>query len=255
MWKWFKWILLVIVIAIIGLTSFLYYSFFVYPKMDEQMLRNAETTINAGITIQDQQDDIVSLQGKIEKETGQSNNPQSYTSPYLDIKSISVGADEKYIYFKVQYWGPIPIKAEKIGDDEIQGNIIKLHLMNAQGKEQAVLVLNYGYSLFNLSGFETYYFYGRTGIEEPEDKRYSHQDKDSKIFGGPGTDYLIGAFLMEKLGLKPGQTTYMNLLGEAKSKKYHHASIDALGGKGKMAGFITWSIGTNQYQIDNNYFK
>ena len=86
MWKWFKWILLVIVIAIIGLTSFLYYSFFVYPKMDEQMLRNAETTINAGITIQDQQDDIVSLQGKIEKETGQSNNPQSYTSPYLDIK-------------------------------------------------------------------------------------------------------------------------------------------------------------------------
>jgi len=253
--KWYKWILLIIVVAIIGFTSFLYYSFFIYPKMDEQMLRNAEAAVGTGITIQDQQDDIVSLQGKIEKETGQLNNPQSYPSSYLDVKTINVGSDEKYIYFKVQYWGQIPMKAEKIGDDEIQGNMIKLHLMEEQGKEQAVLVANYGYSLFNLSGFETYYFYGPTGIEEPEDKRFAHQDKDSKMFGGPGTDYLIGAFPMGRLGLRQGQTIYMNFLGEAKSKKYHHASIDALGGKGKMAGFITWEVGSNQYQIDNNYFK
>jgi len=255
MWKWHKWILLVIVIAVIGLTSFLYYFFFVYPKMDEQMLWKAESAVNSGITIEDKQNDLVSLKGKVEEETGQLNNPKSYISPYLDIKTISVGSDEKYIYFKVQYWGQIPMNAEKIGDDEIQGNMMKLSLTEEHGKEQAVLVANYGYSLFNLSGFETYYFYGLTGIEEPEDKRFAHQDKDSKIFGGPGTDYLIGAFPMEKLGLKQGQTIYMNFLGEAKSKKYHHASIDALGGKGKMAALITWVIGSNQRQIDDNFIK
>jgi hypothetical protein len=249
------WLILGICILTLGFISFIIFRFLIYPKMDEVMLRNAENAVSSGITVKDQQNDLVTLQGKLEEETGQKNNPKSYTSPYLDVKTISVGADEKYLYYKVQYWGQIPRQAEKIGDDMIQGNMMKLHITDGKGREQAVLVINYGWTLFNLSGFETYYFYGPTGIETPEDKRFAHQDKDSKIYGGPGTDYLIGAFPMEKLGLRQGQTIYMNLLGEAKSKQYTHASIDALGGKGKMAGFITWEIGSNQYQIDDNYFK
>ncbi|OGF99990.1 hypothetical protein A2Y99_01560 [Candidatus Gottesmanbacteria bacterium RBG_13_37_7] len=255
MWKRLRWIILLVTVVIFGFISFLYYSFFIHPRMDEQMLRKAESAVSSGITIEDKQNDLVSLKGKVEEETGQLNNPQSYISLYLDVKAISIGIDDKYLYYKIKYWGQIPIKAEKIGDDEIQGNMMKLHITDAQGKEQAILVANYSYSLFNLSGFETYYFYGPTGIEEPEDKRFAHQDKDSKMFGGPGTDYLIGAFQMEKLGLKQGQTIYMNFLGEAKSKQFHHASIDALGGHGKMAAFITWVIGSNQYQIDDNYLK
>lgn len=248
--KWYKWILLIFIVALTGFT----YSFFIYPKMDEQMLRNAETAISAGITIQDQQNDIVSLRGK-EDEPGKFNNPQSYTSPYLDVKSISVGVDDQYLYYKVQYWGQIPNKAERIGDDVIQGNMMKLNILNQQGQDQAILVTNYAWYLFELTGYETYYFYEPTGIEEPEDKRFASKGKDSKIFGGPGTDYLIGAFPLNAFGLSQGQTIYMNFLGEAKSNKFDHASIDALRGKGKMAGFITWNVGSNQYQIDDNYFK
>ena len=253
--KWFRWILIAVIVLIVGLTSYLYYNFFIYPKMDGQMLQDAEIAVSSGIAIEDAQNDFVSLQGKVEKETGEKNNPQSYASSYLDVKSIRVGADDEYLYFKVQYWGQIPIKAEKIDDDKIQGNMMKLNIINKQGQEQAILAVNYAWTLFNISGFETYYFYGPTGIEEPEDKRFAHQDKDSKIYGGPGTDHLIGAFPMEKLGLKQGQTIYLSFLGETKSNKYHHASIDALGGHGKMAALITWVIGSNQYQIDDNFFK
>lgn len=253
--KWITWVILGTCVVVLGLILFVFYRLSIYPKIDQAMLRSAEAAINSGITIEDAQSDLVSLQGKVEKETGQKNNPQSYTSPYLDVKTISVGADDNFLYYKVKYWGKIPLNTEKIGDDVIRGNMMKLHITDEQGKEQAILVMSYGWVPFNLSGFETYYYYSPTGIEEPEDKRFSSQGRDSKMFGGPGTDYLIGAFPMKKLGLKLGQTMYMNFLGEAKSKKYTHASIDALRGKGKMAGFITWDIGSNQYQINDNFYK
>jgi len=223
--------------------------------MDVTMLRSAENTVRSGISIEDEQNDFVSLKGKVEEETGQLNNPQSYISSYLDVKSISLGADDKYLYYKVEYWDQIPTKAEKISNDVILGNMMKLQITDEQGKDKAILVVNYGWTLFNIWGFETYYFYEPTGIEVPENKRFANQDRDSKIFGGPGTNYLISAFPMEKLGLRQGQTIYINFLGEAKSKKYAHASIDALRGHGKMAALITWVIGSNKYQIDDNFFK
>lgn len=222
--------------------------------MDATLLRSAQSSFNSGITIEDEQNDFVSLEGK-EEATGEKNNPKAYEFPYLDVKSVSIGSDDTFLYFKVNYRGQIPAKAEKIGDDTIQGNNMKLHITDKVGKEQAILIVNYSWIPFNLSAFETYYFYEPTGIEFPEDKRYVHQDRDSKIYGGPGTDYLMGAFPLKKLGLSKGQTIYMNLFGEAKSDKYVHASIDTLGGHGKMPGLITWVIGSNTYIIDNNFFN
>lgn len=94
-----------------------------------------------------------------------------------------------------------------------------------------------------------------TGIEWPEEDRFRSQRRDSKISGGSGYDYVMGAFPLAKLGLKKGATGYFSFGLEAGSHKYSHAAVDKLGGSGKNAATIKWVIGSNKYEIietDNN---
>ncbi len=217
--------------------------------MDQDMVSAAEKALAGGIRIDDGRDDFV-IMGSNKEEVNE-NNPSPYRLPFLDVKSLSVGSDEKYFYYKATFFDKIPDQPADVNGDKIIDNGLKIGLMNKNGNEQALLFTNYGYIL-NISSADTYYFTGPTGIEEPEEARFSEKDSDSKVYGGPGNDYIMGAFPLDKLGLGPGQETYFSFSMEAGSEKYSHAAVDVLRGHGKHPAHITWKLGLSEYQIEEN---
>jgi hypothetical protein len=252
MWKWFKWILLAIGILLFlgAAVTLIVYKFFVYLNPDE--IVKAEKALSLGVTIQDDKDDFVIMGTNKEKANDfdkDVNNPSPYRLPFLDVKSVSVGADEKYLYYKITFFEKIPSKPTHIIDDKLRDFGCKLGLMNRQGKEYAILVTNVGFAPF-FSMMGSYYFTGPTGVVWPEEDRFTDQDSNSKVAGGGGKDYIIGAFPLNKLGQpKAGDNVYLSFSEEARSRKYSHAAVDNLLGEGKMPAFVSWKYGTSDYQI------
>ncbi len=244
-----KWFLLIITILFLGiiLVTFAYYHF--YMQMNPKTRAAAESAFRSGVTIEDEQNDFVMM--GTNKEEPNENNPSPYRLSYLDIKSLQLGADEKYLYYKVTFQEMIPQSGTKVGDDQILDPGMKLNLVDDQNQDYAILDLGYSYLPLGLYNIGTYYYYGPTGVVWPEENRFLHQDYDSKIFGGPGYEYVMGAFPLKKLGLGIKQEVNLTLSIEARSKKYSHAAVDNLGGEDKMPGIITWKIGGKQFIIDN----
>ena len=249
MWQIVKWFLLIITLLLLGiiLIAFVYYH--LYMQMNPKTRAAAESAFQSGVTIEDEQNDFVMMETN--KEEPNENNPSPYRLQYLDIKLLQLGADDNYIYYKVTFQEMIPRSGTKVGNDQILDPGMKLNLVDNQNQDYAILDLGYSYLPLRLSNIGTYYFYGRTGIIWAEEKRFLHQDHDSKIFGGPGYEYVMGAFPLKKLGLSINQEVNLALSIEARSRKYSHAAVDNLGGEGKIPGIITWKIGSKQFVIDN----
>ena len=73
--------------------------------------------------------------------------------------------------------------------------------------------------------------------------------------GGAGFETLLGAVPLKGLGLSKGQVAYFSLSVETTSDKYDHASVDVLGGNGKMPALITWQVGSNSFQINQDFYN
>lgn len=256
-WKWFRWVLLSIGIIIIGLGFSLYFFYIIYMRMDSQMLQKAHEALSLGITIEDEQNDFVSVRDKNEKEGDNLNNLDGYKYPFLDLKSVSVGIDDRYLYWKVQFRGEIPNRPHKINGDKIVAQGVGISIVNKYGEEQVGLAMNCDFlPIVDIPTIGTYYFYGPTGIEEPEDKRFAHQGIDSKISGGGGTDYLIGALPLKKIDIISGQDVYFSVSVETGSAKDDHFAVDVLKGEKKDPAVIKWKSGTKVYEIvDIGYTK
>lgn len=252
--KYWKAGLVIIAVTIISAAGYVYYYYFINMPMGEDFRVQAEQALNSGITVEDPKNDFVTFgSNKEEVMPTDTNNPSPYQLAYFDLKTLSVGVDEKYFYYKATFYDIIPESATTIGDDTISGNGCKVELTDAEGVNQALLSTDFNY-LLKASMIGTYYFTGPTGIEWPEDDRFARKDSDGKVFGGPGTDYLMGAFPLEKLGLKKGDTIHFTFSMEASSKKYTHAAVDVLRGSGKMPALIEWQSGTNQFNVNDDFY-
>lgn len=252
MWKWFKWLLLGLIIIILAALSILYWYYYDYLKMDGKTLASANAALANGITVSDAKDDFV-IMGSNKEEQNAKDNPSPYRLDYLDIKSVSLGADNNYIYYKMTFYNTIPKQAEKVNGDAIVAIAAKAEVVDNDGKEYGGFESSFGYvPVFGIPALNTYYFYGPTGIEWPESARYTGQGKDSKVYGGGGYDYIMGAFPYKKLGIKYGETINIRFPMEVGSRKYTHAAVDVLGGVGKSPALITWTIGSKNYSINNS---
>lgn len=252
MWRWFRWVLLGTVILIIIILAGLYFYYFYWIKLHGQSLSDADKALASGITVLDSKDDFVML-GSNKEELNAEDNPSPYRLDMLDIKSVSLGADNQYLYFKETFYGVIPKKAPVINGDTIQDVGAKGNLRDKSGKEYGGIEVSFGWlPIIGFAADNTYYFYGPTGVEWPESARYTGQGNDSKVYGGVGTDYIMGRFPLARFGLKMGDTINIELPTESGSAKYSHAAVDVLQGKGKTPGLITWTLGTNAYTINNN---
>lgn len=255
MWRWFKWALLAIGVIIVGIGIVMYSYYFIWMKMGPKMIDKANAALAAGITINDAKNDFVMMGTNKEEVMGtDKNNPSPYQVDYLDIKSGSFGVDDDYLYFRVNFYGQIPRWPEEINGDRLVNIGDKLHIMNKDGVEQIVVHSDFGWEpVINIPATNTSYDYCPTGIEWPESARMSCHGNDSKIAGGGGTDYIMGALPLKKIGLKSGETVYLSLDEESKSNKFTHAAVDMLAGEGKMAAVVAWKVRTKEFVIDNNF--
>lgn len=248
--RWWGWILIVIVGAIVGIGIYMYCYYILWMKMGSEMVKNAEAAVSSGITVSDPQNDFVMMgTNKEEVVSTDKNNPSPYVVDYLDIKSIHVGADDKYIYYKVIYYNTIPKWPESINNDVIVAIGNKLHIVNEKGEDLIVSHFDFGYEpVIKIGALNTSYDYCPTGIEWPEDARMACHNDNSKIYGGGGTDYIMGALPMDKVGLALDQTIYFTIDEETKSSQFTHAAVDVLGTNGKESQVIKWSIGSNKFE-------
>lgn len=250
MWRWFKLVLLAIIIIILGAGSYLYSRYFVWIKMSPDLVKKANIALAAGPTISDPQNDFLSkeLLGK------EMDLVEPYRFSYADIKSLNVGMDDEFFYYKVTLWGRIPSKPGNVNGDYSQSVGPQLSLMNERGVIQATLAAEFGWMpKLHIFSMNTWYTTDPTGIVWPENERMKFQKFDSKVYGGVGTDYIMGAFPLEKLNFDIGKTAYLAFPMESGSEQHSHASVDHLGGSAKMEAFITWIVGTKDYTIDHDF--
>lgn len=253
MWKWFRWVLLGIGIVLIGIGIVMYCYYIIWMKMSPAKVSIAEAALKKGIEVSDPRGDFVMMgTNKEEVMDKDKNNPSPYQVDYLDIKSAQIGADNDFIYVKVIFWDTIPKWPESINGDLLNNIGLKFHIVNAKNEDQIVMHFDFGWEpVVRFGALNTSYDYCPTGVEWPENARMACHGSDSKIYGGGGTNYVLAALPMKDIGLKPGQTIFLTVDEESRSKKYTHAAVDMLQGVGKMAGVITWGIGSSNHSIKN----
>lgn len=241
-----------ILIVLVLLVLYLYY--YVWMKMGKSEISKAEAAFAKGIEVTDAQHDFVMMgTNKEEVQSTDTNNASPYDVPYLDIKSAQLGADEQNIYYKVSFYGQFPTRPGNVNGDNFMAIGDKIHIVDEKGEDQIVLHSDFGWQpVISLPSLNTSYDWCPTGIEWPESARMSCHADDAKIAGGNGTDYIMGAIPLKRIGLKTGQTIYIVIDEETKSVKYTHAAVDVLAGNGKSGGIIKWAIGSNKFEINNN---
>lgn len=244
-----KWILRTVLVGVLIVLAYSLYLYNIAMILSHSEIQKAENTLINGIVVEDERDDFVMM--ATDKEVlNAENNPSPYRLSFLDVKSLAIGADEQNVYVKITFFDTIPAQPISIEGDSIQAIGCKVNIVDENEMDQVIFAADSSYlPVVNLPSLNTYYFYGPTGIQEPESARFSHQDHDSKIYGGAGKDYILAAFPMKKINVRVGQQIFISLSMEAKSAQFTHAAVDVLLGSGKQPAIIKWVIGTNTYQI------
>lgn len=229
-------------------------------RISTQLLNQANTALDLGITIPDPENDEISIGEKESSEKGEKpNNPDPYREPYLDMKSIAVGIDDEYLYVKVTYYGIIPDRAPDLSDgDQLYANTTKMDIIDAHDQAQAILTMEYSYlPVIRLPGLNTYYATDPTGVEWPENARFASENRDSKIAGGHGTDFVMMAVPLSTLKIKQGDIINFIVGNETGSPKYDHASADVLGKtlseEEKEGSIYVWKTDTQNYSTREKY--
>ena len=76
----------------------------------EAQLKAANTALASGVEINDPQNDWVKVPKGTKQPDGRYDNDQPYPLGWTDYRSLSIGADQNYIYFKYRFWGEFPKK-------------------------------------------------------------------------------------------------------------------------------------------------
>jgi hypothetical protein len=207
---------------------------------DKALVARAENMLaTRGVTIADGRDDWIW--------TGfPDDNPNPYPVPFADLAGITFAVDADYLYVRIQANGTYPAsEADRpwYGQDQITKLNINIALdtdnnemTGSPGDKGAEVLLGAGMMMTPACGWMDVYefWFGPTGIEQPEDKRWLHANNRSLIaaaWGGRGTDHRVIVFPAGILGVYPGQTIGVSAWDECASLRYPntHATLDPLG--------------------------
>lgn len=218
-------------------------------------LSKAQDALSYGVTIEDESAGFFPLSGK--EEDGRDNNEDPYPLPFVDFKSITLGADDQYLYIKEEFYGEFPKTANELpifDNDKIRGMSIALNINTDNNQstgspddEGAEALLAGGvYYNTNPPSVRHYFFTDPTGIQWPEDQRWKSHHEEGLVFGGPGYTYIIHAYPLEELGITENQEITISVASETESDKYHHAAYDPVqigNESGKMPSKIKIKLG------------
>ncbi len=241
------------------------------PPMTEEELTIALQALANGITIADAQNDYAEVKEGVIQGDGRPDNPRPWAMPFTDLKNVTVGADDEYIYVKYQFYAVIPSELQRNDTDYITSVCINFDLINyynhninqidgsglmqtgityAVGNKEDAKV-NDQTPVYNppVVGTSTFGAANSEVKDENGEDTYGISSGEGKVYGGAGFDYVIAAFPFSNLGLQKNQEIIFSVSAESGSKVYHHQSIDPLldFGSYKSGKRITWVIGSNTY--------
>lgn len=271
--RWWFWLVTVLIIGL-GIFGFLAYlgithdmkqgktsDIYAQPNDPEQEalvfsageLSQAEKALSGGFAIQDGKDDFFIAPEITQQDIDTHyNNPQAYHLPYLDLKSLAIGADEKYLYVKHEFYGDFP----KSGPAEWEGDKINSFVAKIAD------VRKEGSTNKTVTSLLTDGICYNCGSSVWEHGYFPNQDQDKveaegikPVHGGKfylGSNYIISSFPLNDLELKYGETIIFSQECEANSDKWHHASVDRLGQVPgtKESIQIKYRIGSNTYTTE-----
>ena len=243
-------IIVEILLLLLMFAAYQYYSKVLATQMNYTQQQEAEKVLAQGISINDPAQDFPLMGQKGENVKEKPNNDNPYNLPFLDIKEVRAAKDSEYLYFQIIFFDKIPRHLVKLSGDKIISDGIKVNIVNDKGVEQLDLGIAYGYRFLNDAN--CFYSTEPTGIEWPENARFAKENRDCKVF--VGADYVIGALPTKDNALLREPTIYFNVQHEAESRKFDHAAVDLLGGKGKMPAVIKWTPETNEFEIYNDFY-
>lgn len=219
-------------------------------------LASANDAIEKGIKIDDPENDWLKVAKGTMQPDGKEDNSEPYPLPWSDIKSLSLGADSGYLYVKFQFWGNFPDKAFSYNGDVMGGGCAKLNnfsFANTAGKKDiADLILNVSLSEMSngkVMGADLTSMISPASVDSHQETIFSIYSKEGLITKGLGEDYLLGAFPLNQLNLKLGDTVTFDVSSEVGSQKYHHEAIDLIFGREneKFSDIIEYTLGSSTY--------
>jgi hypothetical protein len=226
-------------------------------------LAAAEIALANGVVIEDPQNDWYKIIPGPVTPGDRPENPNAYPLPYTDLRSVSFGADDKYIYFKFRFWGDLPISSVMYEGDLLWsiGCWADMEFTNSEGVRDKALA-GPGITLANFQNsvitttektfIDQLAWISPTGERDFMDEMlYERVTGAGMIGGGGGTDYLLSAFRLDIFPLKPGDELYFSFDTETSSETYHHVCLDyILGAEGCKDGTtLGYVIGSNNYTV------
>jgi hypothetical protein len=231
----------------------------------EKELQVANLALSKGITIDDPQNDWYKFPPGSMQPDNRPDNSNPYPLGWTDYRSLSVGVDEKYIYFKMQFWDIFPLNALIYDGDLIHSTTAKITnftFKNSQGKiDNADFTAGPWYASFEnkdkpaeRASIGANAMISPKGLDKEMDTLFNTNTSESMIIGGPGYDYLICAFPLSLLNIKLGDEVLFDSAIETSSTKFHHESMDLLLGEpnSKFGSQIRYILGRDKYEIVPN---
>jgi hypothetical protein len=232
-------------------------------------LKKAEEAFAKGIKIDDPQNDFYKFPPNSIQPDGRLDNPNSYPLPYTDLKSLVVGADNNYIYFKFEFWGQFPEDTPEYNNDIListGGKIEEFTYTDKDGyKDSAELGDSVGYVRYLDNGAFTkakstlgqLAMISPVGQDELLETIYKTKNGKGLINGGPNYDYIIGAYPLNLFGINYGDVVTFKCSTETGSQMFHHECIDLLLSieGSKFGSTIEYKLGSNQYGVLKSEYK
>lgn len=176
----------------------------------------------------------------------QEDNPNPYPVAWADLTSATFAVDADYLYIRLNVNGVYPrseTDLPRYGQDQIQKLNINIGLDTDNNPKTGSLadggsevMLGSGMMMTpNCGWMDAYdFWYGPTGIDQPETERYAHTFNRNLVvaaWGGAGFDYRTIVYPVGSLGIRPGQTIGVIGWDECASLQYpdRHATFDVLG--------------------------
>jgi len=229
-------------------------------------LQKANEALAKGFKIEDSRGDFYKFpEGSVEGD-GRPDNSNPYPLGYTDLKSFTIGADEKYVYMKYEYWDKFPGTLPSYEGDliwSIGAKIDEMLYYRAGKADLAELGIGVSYSYdrpeagkeINMRALDKpalgqLTMFSPTGIDPTMETIHQNITGAGLVYGGSGTDYLISAVPLEVFGIHLGDEIIFSVATETGSLKYHHEAVDLLlqEGNNKSGDKIRYKLGSNTYQ-------
>jgi hypothetical protein len=243
-----------------------------WQLFSEEELKTVDEILAKGITINDPQNDWAPINEGIQPD-GRKDNGYPYPISFTDVKRVSFGADEQYLYIKIEMYDILPEKVvswentEFNKTDYIFGMGCNLGLSrffnrnigkDDQGLMQTGIRWIEGGDRENVTNpkFVSPPTIGTSSFATPTGEKDQYNEDisamasgEGKVAGGAGKNYFLGAFPLKNFGLQLGDVIEFSISVEVGSQLFHHECIDnILNNNYKQGDTIRYKLGEGKYE-------